>query len=843
MTRLSVGLLSRLGHVRGSSLPASSAFIDGLDTAAVVGDGCSTSFAPAAPVGVRAYAGTTNSNAKRYNFIQPVDTNKINALLESATLLEHAAVPVLKYGAWFDPEQVTRTLQRVPRMVRYQRRKGKRASPGSPAATAPLLLDALGSRLAQVAPDCSDEQLARALWAYGVSRHPNPAALLAACEQLPRRLPSMPLTHLATAAWGLAAAASAPGSSSNKQLQDAVRETLATVARHLAASRPESFHALPPPAAAVSDSSSSVGAGSSRSRSLAHQKGSSSSSGRASASSAPLQPAAEVVAAAAGRSALEADRPWLDHRSALKLAWAFATADVRDAQALDVIGDAAAARIASQLQSHDPALGPLAPRATYLYRTIRGWQAWPRPRPPRAGTAGARSRYLYDERPRVVLRDFTLGSLAPLLACFGRLGHRHEGLLKASAQHVVASAGPSLCVHPHDLTRLTGALHALRSPQPQALAALLGRVQLTDLPAPVLARLTLLAADWGVAKKALYGRLVRQLAARAWVVPAGGVLAAKDAAEEGGVAAPVVYDENAAKGAEGKVEEEGLEVRLDARARVAGGLRSWQANEALLARQGEEWARVRNDPRDRVEAEELAKLLMVLGKVGYDERDSHFARALFAAVLPRLPNMRRDAVADLALAAVHFAHHLDGDGDASDSSGSDSDSDSSSDSSSSSAAAASIRSLLPVPGALDLLRDCTNVVLYGSATGARVENPDLRRRLFALAGYGSRGSSPAAAAAAEANDDAQAADLRTGLGLSAGGALRLAQALTARPEAVQEKELRAVLALVDTQGAGRKQLGELVSKMRQRGREGVLPPRLLAACGEQVVSQGQLGQQ
>jgi hypothetical protein len=70
-------------------------------------------------------------SAHRYNFIQPVDTNTINALLESATLLEHAAIPVLQYSEWFDPEQVTQTLQRVPRMLRYQRRKcSKGTGPG-----------------------------------------------------------------------------------------------------------------------------------------------------------------------------------------------------------------------------------------------------------------------------------------------------------------------------------------------------------------------------------------------------------------------------------------------------------------------------------------------------------------------------------------------------------------------------------------------------------------------------------------------------------------------------------------------------------------------------------------
>eukprot|EP00198_Chlamydomonas_reinhardtii_P006271 XP_001695607.1 predicted protein [Chlamydomonas reinhardtii] len=200
--------------------------------------------------------------AHQYNLIQPVDTNHINALLSSATALEHAAVPVLRYSAWFDPEQVTRTMQRVPRMLQYQRRKGRRA---------------------------------------------------------------------------------------------------------------------------------------------------------------------------AGEGA--------------ELAWAFASCEVKDAAALDVVAEAAEARIASQLQP---------PTCT---------------RPSAAG-----SRYLYDDRPRVVLRDFTAGSLAQLLAALAAAGHRHEGLMQAAAAHLTASSGRSL--------------------------------RLSSLPAPLLARLAILAAESGVRRRSVYDRLV-----------------------------------------------------------------------------------------------------------------------------------------------------------------------------------------------------------------------------------------------------------------------------------------------------------------------------------------------
>ncbi|PNH11894.1 hypothetical protein TSOC_001213 [Tetrabaena socialis] len=210
MSRLSLSLLSRLGAGRGSALPASSTLLaDGLSPAA---DGCGSSGgSPGAFSRPGLLAQPRRSLANhQYNLARPVDTKRIDELLASATALEHAMLPVLRYGGHFDPEQVTRTLQRVPRMMRYQQRKGA-ADPAAARPAAARLLDVLGSRLAEVAGDCSDRQLARALWAFGVTRHTHPAVIRAACEELPRRLPAMSPPHLATAAWGLAAAAGAQG--------------------------------------------------------------------------------------------------------------------------------------------------------------------------------------------------------------------------------------------------------------------------------------------------------------------------------------------------------------------------------------------------------------------------------------------------------------------------------------------------------------------------------------------------------------------------------------------------------------------------------------------------------
>ncbi|GLC37423.1 hypothetical protein PLESTB_001587600 [Pleodorina starrii] len=786
MTRLALTLLTRLGQCRGSSLPTSSALLDNIDIATAASDGCSTSSSADSWCHHRTSAGISfqawrSAVHNRYNFIQPVDTKHINSLLDSATRVEHAAIPVLQYGAWFDPEQVTRTLQRLPRMLRYQRRKSSRAAADGASVTSWRLLDALGSRLAQVAPDCTNEQLTRALWAYGVSRRYHADVLGVACKQLPRRLPSMTMPQLATTAWSLAAAASlAP-----KPVQEPVREALQAVARHLVTARPANLSAPAPPAQLPAAAAAAPGA---------------------------LAPAADVVAAAvaAGRAALAADQPWMDHRSALKLAWAFAALDVRDAQALDVIADASVARMSSQLQAQDRSSGPLAPRATYLYRTIRGWQAWPRPRPPRARTGGRPSRYLRDERPRVVLRDFTLPSLAALLAAFRRLGHRHEGLLQASAQHVVASSGPTLRVAPADLTRLTGALEALRFRHGPALSALLSASRLSDLPAPVLARLTILAAEWRVPARRrgggdLYGRLARQLVARAWIADGADRGAAKEllvaGGEGAGGAAAAEAAAVAAAAADGGVE--GVP-ELDPRARESWDRRlpslSWRTDDAILEREEEQWGQVHRRSEDGCGAAELARAVLALAKAGYTDPDSEaspLVAALFSRVWPHLAALPADALADLALAAVHYGTQLDG------------------------------QRSYDIPPATACIRDATRAILFGTSSAAS-HDAGLGRRLLSLAGYGSGGDGDAEALTAATAD--QAAELRQQMGLSASGALRLALALALRPEAVAEKELRAALSLLDVEGTGRQQLGELVRRMRQGGRNALLPPRLLASA-------------
>ena len=340
-------------------------------------------------------------------------------------------------------------------------------------------------------------------------------------------------------------------------------------------------------------------------------------------------------------------------------------------------------------------------------------QAWPRPRPrvirsAASAARGGRSRYLYDDRPRVVLRDFTAGSLAQLLAALAAAGHRHEGLMQvracarvgclgwwapvwvcrgvakiasppgcgirpylidfatwipsdtrlapsfsasssstmqAAAAHLTASSGRSLRVDPHDLKRLAAAFARLDLAAPAAasggaataaaLTALLSAAQLSSLPAPLLARLAILAAESGVRRRSVYDRLVRQLMARAWVPGPDGQPAAAPAAAPGGAvdggsatagASLAVVDETAAAAAAAAAavtdpDDLGGPVVLDPRAREShyARARGSSYDSAALTRRVEAeeagWAGALAAPRDACSPALLARVLRSLAKV------------------------------------------------------------------------------------------------------------------------------------------------------------------------------------------------------------------------------------
>jgi hypothetical protein len=121
---------------------------------------------------IRSYAPKTRAITRE------VDTVELNEALSSgATLLEAIALPVLRHGHLLDPEQASATLERVAWLAWGRGRRGSTLSrrgggpiAGEEAVLLHEVLEALGARLAAVAGDCTDEQLARGLWGLGMAR-------------------------------------------------------------------------------------------------------------------------------------------------------------------------------------------------------------------------------------------------------------------------------------------------------------------------------------------------------------------------------------------------------------------------------------------------------------------------------------------------------------------------------------------------------------------------------------------------------------------------------------------------------------------------------------------------
>ncbi|KAF5839253.1 hypothetical protein DUNSADRAFT_1287 [Dunaliella salina] len=78
--------------------------------------------------------------------------------------------------------------------------------------------------------------------------------------------------------------------------------------------------------------------------------------------------------------------------------------------------------------------GPLQPRYFYRYRTVRnGLEVTATPKPPRP------SKYVHDNSPTLIPRDFELATLAPTLRALGSLNAVTPGLLDAATRQLLAS--------------------------------------------------------------------------------------------------------------------------------------------------------------------------------------------------------------------------------------------------------------------------------------------------------------------------------------------------------------------------------------------------------------------
>jgi len=313
--------------------------------------------------------------APRPLLVQDADTVYIDELLRSsAGQLESLTLPVLQHSKQFNPQQTARVLERLPRLVDWQL---QRLGGLAPRMLSPeqhqmlnLLVGRLAARLAQVAGDCTIEDMAQGLWGIGaacrrqaLSPHASVARAFSACsQQLLGRMgvEQQPMSHVATVVWACAAARQ-EGSAHVRELVDAVALRVASLSQEEALSV-------------------------------------------------------------------------LDHRSIAKLACAFNALGVRHQGAGHVLSSTTTQLLTQQLQAHDPSMGPLQPRYFYRYRTVRnGLEVTATPKPPRP------SKYVYDNSPSLIPRDFELSTLAPTLRALGSLKAVTPGLLDAATRQLLAS--------------------------------------------------------------------------------------------------------------------------------------------------------------------------------------------------------------------------------------------------------------------------------------------------------------------------------------------------------------------------------------------------------------------
>ncbi|KAJ9533351.1 hypothetical protein QJQ45_026416 [Haematococcus lacustris] len=397
---------------------------------------------------------------------QPIDILQLDPMLRRVSLLEDAAVPLLRYSQYLNPDQASYMLAKLPCVARWQLSRGGGLAPGvlepDQEQLLRLMLDVTAHRYAAVARRCSHAQLVQGLEGLALQGAWHPPAMDAAAQQLQARLAVLPGDLLSSAVWCLAASwtrhqqppASQPYPASPAPSPDLPSHTapfpypelLSGVAARVA-SASAAFPSQPPAPAAL------------RTTPAVPSPLAPFTARRGVAASAPVAPG---VAHAAGPPTL-----LLDHRSVAKLAVAFEALGFSEPAAGERLAIASTHLLTQQLAAHSKASGTatLQPRMWYRYKTVRGEVVEDTQRPARP------SKYLRDNSPRVCARDFELVSLGPMLRALDSTKCLTPALLEAASRQILASgpANSARSGHPPPATAALAVLKVLaRSAEHQA---------------------------------------------------------------------------------------------------------------------------------------------------------------------------------------------------------------------------------------------------------------------------------------------------------------------------------------------------------------------------------------
>nr|8A22_Xe Chain Xe, mL124 [Polytomella magna]8APN_Xe Chain Xe, mL124 [Polytomella magna]8APO_Xe Chain Xe, mL124 [Polytomella magna] len=430
------------------------------------------------------------------NLVQPIDTSKLTRQIKKLTLLHEAALTVLQYSNYCNPEQATEILRRLPFLMRHEESrvlKGQTLDPKLP----PMfhgLLHVMGDRFVQVFSDCNLRQIERGAWALAAARHQHDGVALALSEKLKQL--TQELLDLNAKPFNTRVTKPTP-----EQLNSGIFASRVLV--------PESVNQLPVKAV-LPEFNALAG--------IAWALATVAGEHSAAAAKAALEQLAEKF------GALQVDpKPLPDADSLCRLAWAFAKAGVHNPAAVDKLFHLAEERLKSQLQAHDPASGPLRPRCTYRYKTVRGWVDQHFPRKPRD------SSYLGDTAPKIIPRDFEIDSLGSLLSAAALLRdqvpvERLQTILNLAAQHTAASSVAGGALQPlmvtyEEVTRVLAACEQLGFRSSTLVTPLLHGLPMAALSAEALSQLAAAATLHHVRSRTVYLRIVRAFNAKLSVSP------------------------------------------------------------------------------------------------------------------------------------------------------------------------------------------------------------------------------------------------------------------------------------------------------------------------------------
>ena len=374
----------------------------------------------------------------RPNLAQPIDVNTLDTLISRSMTPSALAWPLLRFLPYLNARQTAAMLQKLPRLAALHQRRYQSPSWGGDQEQQKayhVLMSSLAGRFAELIRDSSPTQMQQGLWGLSIWSSKSKNSLdkqvkSKIASSLNQRLQKLSMTSqlshplLSHAAWFMTASGS-PSSPDTSSIAKLIIDYDSKFSSPASPSLP-----LSP--------SSSLKSYSKKNELMQGQLTYSQRMSRGGEGGPDGSLGREISLPHPASSLTE-----MDHRSILRLAWAFRSQEDAFAPAWNVVTRHATSSLNSLLKQHEQGGGrhsPLLPRKHYVYKTIREPQMrLSQPRPYRG------SKYLvHSGLPRVSLVSFDLKSVASLVTSMAIAGHKDEQCLHSIERFVIASLPQSI---------------------------------------------------------------------------------------------------------------------------------------------------------------------------------------------------------------------------------------------------------------------------------------------------------------------------------------------------------------------------------------------------------------